>query len=221
MNLYDKCKELYEINNSKTKNCASIMVKDTCTTLPQKIVFQSNDYKKYQCNCVYYISDIHLLHQILKKFKNGATDEQIKSYIRKLVKGLFTEELTSDILNYRHPKVLFGGDISAVFEIAKIFYTEFVNCWESVEEQFEIKSSSRRGCIYAVLGNHEFWDFSNVDDCRMAYENLFKKLSIRFLDNRIAWFGTPEFPITVENGKYVKVDREKEPELYEQQMLHI
>lgn len=221
MNLYGKCKELYELNTTKTEKCASITVKDIYKTLPQNIVFQSEGYIKYQCNCIYYISDIHLLHQILKKFKNGATDEQIKSYIRKLVKGLFTEELTSDILNYKHPKVLFGGDVSAVFEIAKIFYTEFVNYWESVEEQFEIKSSSRHGCIYAVLGNHEFWGFSNVDDCRMAYESLFKKLSIRFLDNRIAWFGTPEFPITVENNKFVKLDKEKDPKLYEQQIRHI
>ena len=221
MSLYDKCKELYEINNSKTKNCASIMAKDTCTTLPQNIVFQFDRYEELRCNCVYYISDIHLLHHVLKKFKNGATDEQIEMYIRKLVKGLFSEQLTSDILNYNRPKVLFGGDISAIFEIAKIFYTEFVNFWERIEEQLEIRNPSRRGCIYAVLGNHEFWDFSNVKDCRIAYGNLFKELNINFLDNKIDWLGTPTFPSKMEKGKYVKVNKEKEPKLYEEQMLRI
>ena len=221
MNLYDKCKELYEVNNSKTENCASITVKETWTTLPQKIVFQSNRYEEFRCNNAYYVSDIHLLNHILKKFKNGATDEQIKKYIRKLTKDLFSEELTSDILNYNRPKVLFGGDISAIFEIAKIFYTEFVNCWESVEEQFETKSSSRRGNIYAVLGNHEFWGFSNTNDCRMAYKELFEQLDITFLDNKIDWFGISTFPSKRVKGKFVKLDKEKEPKLYEEQSLKI
>lgn len=221
MSLYDKCKELYEINNSQVEICTSITVKDSWTTLPQKVVFESNKYEEFRCNCVYYISDIHLLDHIIKKFRNGATDKQIKKYISKLTKELFSEELISDILNYNRPKVLFGGDISAIFEIAKIFYTEFVNHWERIEKQLETRNSSRRGYIYAVLGNHEFWDFSDTKDCRNAYGNLFEELDINFLDNKIDWFGTPTFPSKREKGKFVKLDKEKEPKVYQEQMLRI
>lgn len=221
VSLYNKCKELYEINNSQKDNCTSITMKDNYTTLPQKITFQSNRYEEFRCDSVYFISDIHLLHQVLERYKNGATDKQLKAYIKKLIKDLFSEELINDILNYKYPKVLFGGDISAVFEIAKIFYTEFVNLWESVEEQIGVKSPSRRGYIYAILGNHEFWDFACATDCRIAYTDLFDTLDINFLDNKINWFGHHQVPTKNMSGKFVKINKEKESRLYEEQMLKI
>lgn len=39
--------------------------------------------------------------------------------------------------------------------------------------------------IFAILGNHELWDFESVELCYSAYERLFKELNIVFLNNKM------------------------------------
>ena len=67
-------------------------------------------------------------------------------------KSLFTGEFLADIKNGKRPIVLFAGDISSLYEVSKMFYTEFVNKWDAIDSQPE---SERERYIYAILGNHE------------------------------------------------------------------
>ena len=43
--------------------------------------------------------------------------------------------------------------------------------------------------VYAVLGNHEFWDFASYDVCVDSYAKLFDNLGVKFLNNSIMSVG--------------------------------
>lgn len=175
------------------------------------------------CKHVYYVSDLHLVHKIVKKFKNKATDEQVKRFIRKIAKDMFTPEIKEHMSSYEDIIMLFGGDISSDFEIAKIFYTAFMTVWRNELE----KGHKNNGYVFTILGNHEFWSFNNINDCYKAYEDLFKSLNIRFLNNNIAWFGEHDVPlkqIQNETGlvpRYIGFNREEDEVEYDRQMQYI
>lgn len=186
MGLYKKCteitKSLLPIETNKANLPASANASGS--TIPN---FAKSDElaKEYASSNVYYISDIHLGHHILQKYKIPAFDLQIKSYIRKIVKSLFSNDFLSDIEKGKNLVVLFGGDISSSFELSKIFYTEFIERWNSLESLKKHMSKPKR-YIFAILGNHELWDFADFEACRNAYSELFESLGIRLLDNGIA-----------------------------------
>ena len=77
---------------------------------------------------VYYISDIHLEHHIIKEFPNGATDSQIEAYIDKLVSELLTDEI---VLYNKGQIILFAGDIASEFKLSVMFYSRFVQMWDA------------------------------------------------------------------------------------------
>jgi calcineurin-like phosphoesterase family protein len=126
---------------------------------------------------MYYISDIHLNHKLLKKFPLYATDLEVVTYIKQLIKKMInsaTDRTNEDYL-------LIIGDISFNFEISVIFYTELAKYWNDCRK------------IIVVLGNHELWDFNKrgtsrsqaftVDKIIEQYRNLFSRLGICFLQN--------------------------------------
>lgn len=82
--------------------------------------------------------------------------------------------------------------------------------------------SSDRTYIYAVLGNHELWDFSSYDECISAYKELFETLGIHFLNGSISWLGAyspPAIDIRDEkNGKWKRalLSREDDPQKYDE-----
>ncbi|MFJ7817767.1 DUF4116 domain-containing protein [Bacillus toyonensis] len=130
---------------------------------------------------LYYISDIHLNHKLLKAFPTNATELEVKMYIRQFVKKMIdtaTDKSNDDYL-------LIAGDISFNFEISTLFYTELVKY---------MKSTFWSHCqIVVVLGNHELWDFNRrgvahsnlltLDEIIQQYRNLFSSLGICFLQN--------------------------------------
>lgn len=89
---------------------------------------------------VYYISDIHLEHQIIRAFPNGATDKQVYDYITKLISGMLTEEI---VLQKSRHIILFGGDTAADFELSKLFYTRFIEVWDEKNREDYIKYRRR------------------------------------------------------------------------------
>ncbi|KQL52675.1 hypothetical protein AN964_03470 [Heyndrickxia shackletonii] len=125
---------------------------------------------------IYYISDIHLNHKLLKAFPANATELEVKMYITQLAKKMIDTATNKSYGDY----LLIGGDISFNFEISTLFYTELVKFW-----------SHRR--IVVVLGNHELWDFNRrgvahsnlytIDEIIQQYRDLFSSLGICFLQN--------------------------------------
>ncbi|MGN7940960.1 DUF4116 domain-containing protein [Virgibacillus sp. 6R] len=130
---------------------------------------------------LYYISDIHLNHKLLKAFPTNATEMEVKMYIRQLVKKMIDSAADQSIDDY----LLIAGDISFNFEISKMFYTELV-------EYMKSKYWSPRQ-IVVVLGNHELWDFNRLgvahsnfltlDEIIQQYRDLLSSLGICFLHN--------------------------------------
>ena len=126
----------------------------------------------------YYISDIHLNHQIKKHFPQRASKEQIVLFVKNKAK-----EMANSIESNVHcDYLLIAGDVSFSFDVGEIFYTELCKHWESNK-------------IFVVLGNHELWDYdingksssinSNINNTIAKYRNLFEKLGINFLYNEM------------------------------------
>ncbi|WP_092504724.1 DUF4116 domain-containing protein [Virgibacillus subterraneus] len=145
------------------------------------IGLDSNDSLNDTSHKIYYISDIHLNHKLLKAFPTNATELEVKMYIRQLVKKMIdtaTEHSYDDYL-------LIAGDISFNFEISTLFYTELVKYMESK------RWNPRQKVV--VLGNHELWDFNRhggahsnlltLDEIIQQYRDMFSSLGICFLHN--------------------------------------
>lgn len=125
---------------------------------------------------IYYISDIHLNHKLLKAFPSHATGLNVNLYIRQLIKNMIdtaTDKSDDDYL-------LIAGDISFNFGISALFYKELVKLWNPRH-------------IVVVLGNHELWDFNRhgtshantltLEEIIQRYRDLFSSLNICFLQN--------------------------------------
>lgn len=95
-------------------------------------------------NKIYYISDIHLEHQLSKvidRIQDKPKEYQvayITETIRKRVKEMVADVNESDML-------LIGGDVAHSVELSSIFYHELYCQWHG-------------GLIVSILGNHELWD---------------------------------------------------------------
>ena len=225
---------------------------------------------------VYYISDLHIVNHIIDKYPDGASNDQIKKYVHDIVLQLFTGDFDGDVKHFQSPIVIFGGDVSSSFSIAKLFYIDFIETWntkvndkynllckeldpindelnqlkkqlsdwekkhpwikniqkpiaeysdkkipseikalfirtEELKEKYRKRYNELGGFwhwkeyyeklsnhryIYAIIGNHELWDFNNYEECVNAYRRFFKKMGIRFLCDEYGWLG-------VSNSKYL------------------
>ena len=125
---------------------------------------------------VYYISDLHLDHKILKRFPEYGTQIEIESYIAKIVDQIVNSAERDGML-------LIAGDVSYRYEICKCFYSELVKKWKE-------KGRDEKNII-VVLGNHELWNGYtdaaihdlNVDDIVEQYREMFREMGITFLHN--------------------------------------
>lgn len=226
MGLYTQCAYLTKLtpyeNNEKTEllTCSEI----NNSTHPSFLSFQPHEFDHETYNRIFYISDIHLDHKIVCKFKKTATDDQIKRYVRKIARNLISGDLAESIGSRRQPIIIFGGDISSSFALAKEFYTEFVK--EYQKTSWNTEYYLRLHEIYAILGNHEFWDFKTSQNCYTAYKELFESLNVHFLQNKITQLGKYRVPVKQvadDNGalKYEKLKKEDDELLYESQMKNI
>lgn len=80
MVVYKKCKD--STNRSISQQCKTTALlqvsKNDISTYLSILSIDFND--DWTCSHVYYISDIHLAHNVVKRFKGKATDEQIMRY---------------------------------------------------------------------------------------------------------------------------------------------
>jgi hypothetical protein len=225
MSIYQRCSQLTKINPSDNVE-EYVSLTPFCkgnVTIPSALL-SDESIDKWLCYSFYYISDIHLEHQITKEFPNGATDAKVNSFIKKLARSLFTEEFIRDIKRLYQPIIIFGGDTASLFGVAKVFYTEFINYWNKMNREHD-KSGNRQKYIYAILGNHELWDFNTIEDCYDAYQSLFESLGISFMNNNINWCGKYRLPIknVIHESQECQVDIIKDDDLvkYEHQMRNI
>ncbi|MDF2943898.1 MAG: hypothetical protein K0S01_2756 [Herbinix sp.] len=115
----------------------------------------------------FYVSDIHLCHRVLHKFKLRATKEEIRGYVKFLARKMLESVGTVPYYSY----LLIAGDTSSEFEMAKIFYEELVRFWEPQR-------------IIVIHGNHELWDpWDEMENNIQVYRDYFKELGITFLQN--------------------------------------
>ena len=211
MSSYDKCLEICQKKCDYTGQKDEIILVNNqelqSTMLPthMKEYCLQNQWEEseFLSNDIFYISDLHLEHQIIKMVNNNATSSEVEHCIKKIAKQLF-DSLVYEVKNpyfgdpdypeateyceqskYRKESsiILFGGDIASDFEIAKFFYKSFISLVRSRSSVF------KNIHIYAVLGNHELWSFDNIATCVKKYKNLFDALDILLLNNDIFWFG--------------------------------
>lgn len=172
----------------------------------------------WYCDNVFYISDIHLEHRIAHNFSERATSAQIKSFVKGLARGLFADKFLDSINSWNRPIVLFGGDIASTFELAELFYQEFIKQWDK-HERMGLRQKTRY--IYAIIGNHELWAFSDLKSCCKAYQGLFDTLGISFLNNSATWFGEHRVPQITLEDKSLKEYQDEDMSKIETQLRHI
>ncbi len=162
----------------KNVNNNELMIsKENETLLPSKIVhdiipcvkLSINESKKI--NNLYYISDIHLDHKIIKRFPKRVSKRKIEKYIEEIVSGLYNSMGEESFIG---KYILINGDVSHSFEICKLFF-------ESLEKVFKYRVAD----IIVVLGNHETWEYNEFSKCVKQYRNFFKSLNITFLHNEL------------------------------------
>ena len=121
---------------------------------------------------IYYISDIHLEHQIPL---DGKSVSDIRHEIRSKLDEMF--------LSINSPKatLLIGGDVAYSVELEELFYEELTN------------RTDFSGKIISVLGNHELWDGNPsmdkaptrpLDEIISAYQNVMP-WKVKLLENSL------------------------------------
>ncbi len=100
-----------------------------------------------------YISDLHLNHKLLNKFKNNVNKFELDSYFKKVIDQL-KSNLPTFTYNY---SIVFIGDISYNFEVFKLFFKAY-------REEMPYQTT------FVVLGNHELWDIKLNKNCKTIEE---------------------------------------------------
>ena len=107
------------------------------------------------CDTYYYISDIHLEHQLDLMGKSAADVEaMIDEKVSELVASI------PGTISERKGTLLIGGDVADSIVLAKMFYRKLRSKWFDG--------------IVTILGNHELWDTSsssNVDTIVSTYRS--------------------------------------------------
>lgn len=89
---------------------------------------------------VYYISDVHLCHQLQTSVKTELEIEaELDEKVKHLVESISTKSAT----------IVVAGDVADSVEVAHMFYRSLTN---------ELKTKGLSWRVLAILGNHELWD---------------------------------------------------------------
>ncbi len=163
---------------------------------------------------IYYISDIHLNHKIHKKFPNGATELEIRSYIESVVDRMLSGIAPNEYSIINDDFLLIIGDVSFDYKISEIFYRQIAMKWDSQN-------------VIITLGNHELWNYSESTSLNMSqsldnildkYRSLFKKLGMNFLENNLL---TVTYDFTSPYGKLICLSEREIFEYSKEQLREI
>lgn len=124
------------------------------------------------CQKVYYITDLHLLHR-LQDAKCQSQDD-IEYTVRKIVQHI-TEDLGA--------LLLIGGDVSTDFSVFTLFVKLLAESLQTQEYKF------CKTTVVFVLGNHELWPFPDlsVEEIALRYRELLKRYGMYLLHNDLLY----------------------------------
>ena len=166
---------LYNKIKAKAKNASFLQTKTNEIVKPEAVLHElSIVNNKDQIRKFYYISDIHITHKIAQKNPKQSSELAIKRYIDSKVRQM----VQSAPERKREDYLLIAGDVSFDYHISEIFYRSLVRYWNP-------------SSIIVVLGNHELWDCSEINEGDKVgfvvskYKALFNELKITFLHNGI------------------------------------
>ena len=180
-NLYDS--SFYDDNVgviSDSSICTSTESQEL-TTEHSNFLMDNETLKWSKDNIIYYVTDLHLNHKIMKKFPNHASEYEIRMYLREVSEGIGV-----DFGGYGQKYLLIGGDVSYNFNISRMFYEELVKVIRPYR-------------IIVVMGNHELWDYGNnhgrlhggkasLENIILDYREMFRTLGITLLQNELFTF---------------------------------
>lgn len=163
---FSSIKKILETDSDEFMGSNEIMIpNEFCYPKP----IDDDEHERFDISHIpfFYISDIHLAHRVCNKFKDKATKEEIRSYIKYLARSMVSSIGTRPYNSY----LLIAGDTSSIFEFAAIFYNELIQWWNPNQ-------------IVVVPGNHELWDpCIDMEDNIEIYRKFFDDLGIIFLQN--------------------------------------
>jgi len=175
---------------------------------------------------IFYISDIHLFHHLVMAYPIYATDNQIKKFVHEFVKDMLTSEFR---INGKY--LLIGGDVSHSFALSSLFYNELKLQLDELSTMVDNLSHHKRIFeVYAVLGNHELWDFHSLQECEGSYHQLLESLGFHLLCNEEVPFSInkPEKLVELSDNKQIDgrltfvrkfIDPQKEPDTYDKGLI--
>lgn len=136
-NKYNYQEFIYSKENEESKE--NIRLLQDAHKFDISIKHQITKYK------IYYITDLHLNHRIIKSKAKSKDDIifMIQNIIDALLRDLRVRYIGKKIL-------LIGGDVSSSFELYKVF----IKLLRKSLDYFKLTIP-----IIFVLGNHELWDF--------------------------------------------------------------
>lgn len=173
-----------DVGNEFGKKNEALRIEEFCYPNPNV----NGEYEKLNFDHIpfFYISDIHLPHQIKRKFVNAATKEEIYFYIKDLARKMIGSVGSPPRDN---SYLLIAGDTSYCFEFTVIFYKELVQLWNPKK-------------IITVLGNHEG---NNVK----TYRDFFSSIGVTFLHNELLYVEDREKYGIIHEDEILKISEEE------------
>lgn len=98
---------------------------------------------------VYYVSDIHIEHQLPEELKKIPISKKMDFTMEFLNRKV--SELVSEVPESRDSILLIAGDVADNIYLTEIFYEILRQQWKG-------------GTIISVLGNHELWETTSADE---------------------------------------------------------
>ncbi len=125
------------------------------------------------CQRVYYITDIHLMHRLQNA--NCKSKDDVRYVLQKVVDNIVNE--TGSLL-------LIGGDVSSEFSVFELFI-KLLKCK---------LSHKRYAKVVFVLGNHELWGFpeKSIDEIITIYRNVIEENGMHLLQNELLYMDSED-----------------------------
>lgn len=125
-----------KLSTPKNPNEKSISIMDNNKVIVHHSALEENRLLK----TIYYVSDIHLEHQ-LNLYRKEV--DKVKNSVRRKV-----SQLVSSVPSNDQGILLIAGDVADSVKLERIFYDSLRDLWH--------------GQIISILGNHELWDHNPI-----------------------------------------------------------